>query len=364
MIGERIKQAREAAGLSLRGLAERVGVSAMAISKYEREESTPSSKVLLSLACELGVRTEYFFRGPTVSLSSIEHRKHHGLPKKEYDQVIADVTDQIERRMVLGELLPEAWSLPFDRPEQPSGIESNEDAEGVAAQVRNAWQLGTAPIQDLMDTLEEHGLKVFATPFGDAARFDGLSASVDDVPLVVVGTGQGWVGDRQRFTLAHELGHLLLAGRFPDDWGEKQQERACDRFAGALIAPEPEVRQALGNKRTWLEPQELFQLKHEFGLSMGAWTYRARDLGIITAQTMGKLWGLFRKRGWKQREPGEQYPQETARRFKQLVYRALAEDMIGESKAAELLGQSLYALRADRTFAGRAEEGPADAADQ
>ena len=97
---------------------------------------------------------------------------------------------------------------------------------------------------------------------------------------------------------------------------------------------------------------------------MGAWTFRARDLGIITAQTMGKLWGLFRKRGWKQREPGEQYPQETARRFKQLVYRALAEDMIGESKAAELLGQTLHELRADRTFADRTGEGPADAAHQ
>jgi transcriptional regulator with XRE-family HTH domain len=66
MIGERIKIARRAAGLSQRALAKAVGVSAMAISKYERELDTPGSDVLLRLAQALGVKTEYFLRPTTV----------------------------------------------------------------------------------------------------------------------------------------------------------------------------------------------------------------------------------------------------------------------------------------------------------
>ncbi|MGB0712307.1 MAG: helix-turn-helix domain-containing protein [Gammaproteobacteria bacterium] len=364
MLGERIKQARESAGLSLRALGERAGVTAMAISKYERDESTPSSKVLIGLSKALGVRTEYFFRGARVTLERPDYRKHPKLPKKEHDKVIADVTDQVERRMALGKVLPEAWELPFDRPKFRQQVATMDDIEVVADKARSAWDLGTNPIQDLMDTLEEHGLKVFTTRFGDAARFDGLTASVQGMPLVVVGEGKGWVGDRQRFTLAHELGHQLLEGRLPKGWGEDEIERACHRFAGAFLVPASEVRQALGNKRNWLEPQELYQLKHEYGLSMNAWSFRARDLGIITQQTFGKYWGLVRKRGWKEREPGDQYPVETARRFKQLVYRALAEEMIGESKAAELLGQSIQQLKAERGFTDDSGAHSDDVADQ
>jgi len=108
------------------------------------------------------------------------------------------------------------------------------------------------------------------------------------------------------------------------------------------------VPKALGEHRTWLEPQELNLLKDEFGLSMGAWTYRAFDLGILRKQTMQSIWRHFRAKGWKEKEPDPQYPQEQPRLFAQMVYRALAEDMFGESKAAELLGKSVSEFRTIR----------------
>lgn len=74
--------------------------------------------------------------------------------------------------------------------------------------------------------------------------------------------------DRQRFTLAHELGHLLLAERLADG---PLDEKACDRFAGAFLAPCGAVRQLLGPERHRLEWAELHMLKHEFGLSMAGW---------------------------------------------------------------------------------------------
>jgi Zn-dependent peptidase ImmA (M78 family)/transcriptional regulator with XRE-family HTH domain len=348
MIGERIKRARKAAGLNQRELAELANVSAMAISKYEREENTPSSSVLLALSKALGVRTEYFFRQVDVNLGEVEYREHDKLPAKEESKVLADVTEQVERWIALEGFMPTPWSTPFELPDNlPEKIASLDDIESLCESLRHAWDLGLNPIPDLIDTLESKGVKVFITRYDGHKKFNGLSTVVNGSPLVVV--GKHWPGDRQRFTLAHELGHLVLKGRLTKKL-EPKEEAACHRFAGAFLAPALMVRKALGEHRTWLEPQELNLLKDEFGLSMGAWTYRAFDLGILRKQTMQSIWRHFRAKGWKEKEPDPQYPQEQPRLFTQMVYRALAEDLFGESKAAELLGMSVMDLHACRNM--------------
>lgn len=344
MLGVRVKQARTTAGLSLRDLAEKVGVSAMALSKYERDEINPSSEVLMSLARALNVRVEYFFRRAQVELVEVDFRKHAKLSKRDEDQVLADVREQVERWQTLEEIIPSSWPEQFKIPDGlPAEVATMDAIEGVAEAVRSAWKLGTNPIRDLMEELELEGIKVIVTPHDGDKKFDGLVALANGKPVIVV--GQGWPGDRQRFTLAHELGHLVLRGRLAADLDE---ERACHRFAGAFLAPRQEAIRALGESRSRLEPQELHLLKHEWGLSMGGWIHRAQDLGVINRTTAGKLWGYFSSRGWREKEPGTPYPNERVQRFHQLVYRALAEDFIGESKAAELLGIGVANLRALR----------------
>lgn len=344
MIGLRIKRAREVAGLNQRALAEVIGVSAMAISKYERDEITPSSPVLIALAKALNVRVEYFFRQVTAELTDVDYRAHDKLPAKEEAKVIADVEELIERWLELEEFIPTPWSRMFKVPSGlPKSIAALDEIENVATKVRQAWALGLNPIPDLIDTLETKGIKVFVTQHGDHKHFEGLSARVGGSPVIVVA---GHIpGDRQRFTLAHELGHLILKGRLV---AKLNEEAACHRFAGAFLVPRDKVFAALGQRRTWLEPQEIHSLKHEYGLSMQGWIYRAMDLEILSKTHAGMLWGYFRKRGWKETEPGRPYPNEIPRLFEQLVYHSLAEDIIGEAKAAELLRMSVAQLHACR----------------
>ena len=351
MIGERIKQARTAAVLSLRELAEKVGVSAMAISKYETGKSTPSSGVLLSLSKALGVPVEYFLRTERVELEEVEYRKHTKLPKKLLRQIEGDVLEQVERYLELEHVFPTLPIKPFKIPEGlPARINDYAEIERVADIVRQAWDLGSNPIPELTDTLEEHGIKVFQTKLFHANRFDGLAATVNGMPIIVV--GEDWPGDRQRFTLAHEFGHLLLKGRLS---GTLDEEKASNRFAGAFLVAKSVVFHELGQRRRWLEPQELCVLKKVYGLSMAGWVHRASDLGILADVHYQAMMRLFRARGWHKKEPCEHYPREKMQLFTQLVYRALAEELIGESKAAELLRVPLkkfYSLRNMETIHG------------
>jgi len=347
MIGLRIHQARKATGLSLRALADKAGITAMAISKYETGKSTPSSGVLLALAKALNVRTEYFFRPVKVELKEVEYRKHSKLPIKTLRQIEGDVVEQIERFIELEQLLPNGPVQTFKLPDDlPATISTLDEIEGVATRLRAAWDLGVDPIPVLTDMLEERGIKVFQSP-AIPGNFDGMTAKVGGIPVIVVSSHAP--GDRQRFTLAHELGHLVLRGRLAAGVDE---EAAAHRFAGAFLAPESEVRKELGQQRTWLEPKELDVLKQAYGLSMQAWMHRAKDLGILSDTRYVEMRKFFRARKWTKTEPGEQVPAERPQLFVQLVFRALAQDLIGESKAAELLRLTLFEFNKQRSMQG------------
>lgn len=277
MIGRRIKQARQAAGLSQR-----------------------------ALAGALNVRTEYFFRPETVELKETEYRKHARLPKKVLARVEGSVIEQVERLLELERIMPSTPISTFDLPNRiPQPVTDLEDLEDAAVELREHWNLGLNPIPDLTDTLEEHVIVVLQTAEHGQHRFDGLVAMVDE-------------------------------------------ERAANRFAGALLAPKPVVLRELGNRRRRLEPRELWILKGIYGLSMGGWLHRANDLGILPDVHYRAMLKHFRARGWHTKEPWTQYPQEQPKLFHQLVYRALAEDLISESKAAELLGSTLREFRKAR----------------
>ena len=348
MFSTRLHRARKAAGLSLRDLGELVGVSHAAIKKYEDGAAMPSSDILIALARALKVRSEYFFRPDPVALEGIEYRKRSSLPKKRLDAITHEVIDQIERRIELENLFPQSPVKSFAMIDGiVEHLASMDQIEDVAERVRSAWDLGLDPIPDLIDVLETNGIRVFMIEADAENKFDGLAARVNDMPIVVV--GRHWPGDRQRFTLAHELGHLMLEGRLADGLNE---EMACNRFAGAFLFPRASVLQELGQYRNAIELKELGLLKDEFGLSMAGILYRARDLSVITPAYRDEQTKLFRFKGWFRKEPGNDYPTEKAHIFEQLVFHALAEEYIGESKAAELMNMPLQQFRRVRSMEG------------
>ncbi len=333
-LGERIKTARVARGLSLRALSEKVGVSAMAISKYERDLDMPSSAVLLRLAQVLGVKVEFFFRQQNVQLSEPAYRKRITLPRKQERMVLAEIQEWLERYLEIEsffdlEGIPR-FSLPDEKERQ---IASMRDVEDAAMALRAAWGLGLDPIESMVELLEDHGVKVGLVNGHD--KFDACTIWANQA-MPVIAVKRDVPGDRQRFNLAHELGHLVL-----EPTSEMDEEEAAYRFAGAFLVPEPKVRFELGQHRDVLNLYELHLLKHKYGLSMQGWIYRARDLGVLSKGVAGRLFKLFQQKGWRRMEPGDQLPPEEPQRMRRLILRALAEGLISQSRGAELLGKSL-----------------------
>ena len=338
MIGRRLRVARAAAGLSLRDLEARIGrrVTAQAISKYERDEAVPGSGVLIALADALHVPVDHLAGDPELVLDSVEFRKKKLSGRREQAQVEGKVLHLLERYLTVEALLglPSVeWDRPRDAPYPVVGDVA--EAEYAARGLRTDWKLGIDPIPNVVELLEGRGIKVLAV---DLPTIDGLAARVrrgDGDAAAVVVVNRGTWGERQRFTLAHELGHIALqvAARL-------DVEKAAQRFAGAFLMPAEALRAEIGAHRSSIGWNELFDLKRIFGVSVQALAYRCRDLGIVGPVLFRRLFHDFSRFGWRQppfREPFAM-PGETPKRFERLCLRALAEGTISEAKAAELMG--------------------------
>jgi Zn-dependent peptidase ImmA (M78 family)/DNA-binding XRE family transcriptional regulator len=327
--GQRIKQARKANTMSLRDLAEKVGVSPMAISKYERDLDMPGSGVLLRLAEALDVSVDFFFRPPAAPVLLQAYRKHAALGVKEQEAVQMRIQEWLERYLEVESFFSDEGRLVS----LPSySIDSIAQVEEAASGLRELWNLGLDPIENLTQLLEDQGIKVGLV--SGFEHFDACTFKAGEAPVIV--SKADLPGDRQRFNLGHELGHLVLNVNDRLD-----SETVCHRFVGAFLVPAEAARFELGTRRTTLDMNELFLLKHKYGLSMQAWIFRAKDLGIISENEAANLHRYIRANGWNRNEPGKPLPSEKPLRMERLVYRLLAEDLISRSRAQELLGEPL-----------------------
>lgn len=344
LFAQRLRSARMLSGLSLQELADKLEttISRQALHKYETGDVMPDSAMLDALANALGVRPDFFFREREIELGEIEFRKLEKLPAKEENKIVEEVKDMLARYLELEEILNIGSS--FENPLQGYPVNSFDDIEAAAIKLRKYWNLGTDPIANAIQLLEDNHIKVIQVNAGDS--FDGMQAWVNgNIPVIAVNMDQLKSADRIRFTVMHELCHLLLKDITNHE--KKQKEICCHQFAAAMLLPAEAIKKQLGESRKKIMFQELGLLKKEYGISMQAIIMRARDLQIITESYCKQFFFLFRQMGWKQAEP-EEYnysSEEASSRFSQLLYKALAEEVISVSKAAALNNQLVAEFR-------------------
>ncbi|MHB8974937.1 MAG: helix-turn-helix domain-containing protein [Pirellulaceae bacterium] len=329
MIGDRIRQARLAVGLTQDQVVERLAkaghqLTKAALSKYEKKKSEPKQTLLVLLGRVLGVKPSYFISEPTLAIEWLAYRKQTKLSKSKQEQIKAYAEKVVEHQAWLQSTFYPKQSASFPKPIRGR---TAEDAERASQSLRKNWGLGNAPIDSLVEMVEDKG--GFVVRYRESGvEFDGLSGTLDGRPVIVVNPGTHV--DRCRYNVAHELGHVLT---FCPDISEKDREFVAHRFAASLLVPASVALQELGEKRRHVDFGELGVLKEKYGLSMQAWVRRAKDLEIISESKYKSLCIEFSSRGWRQREPFGYQGHEEPKKLVQMTRRAVAEGIISPDEA-------------------------------
>ena len=339
--GARLKAARKMAGMTQQELADATKnlITKQAISKYEKGKMFPASDILIAISKALGVKTGYFYRQSQVKLTGLEFRKKSKLSKRDEKRVKYQTLDFLDRFMEIESVMGQ--QTVFDNPLKDSAIKNLDDVEDAAKRLREAWGLGTAPVSNLMELLEDKGVRILEVDLPE--QFDGLSAWAEVTPVISVNRNHDLV--RKRFTIVHELAHLIL------NFGECSHgdlEKLCHNFAGAFMVPKEKMIEELGPQRSRVTFLELKKLKGIYGISLMALMVRAKNIGIVNDNSYKKFFILANKNGWrsgKKAEPGHYIGREYANRFRQLVSWAVAEEIITMSKGAELMNVGLPEFR-------------------
>ncbi len=336
---ERLKTARLLAGLSLRQLEVSLSskVSYTSINKYEKGQMQPDTSTILRLAKVLNVTPAYFFEMNSIHLGEINFRKQSSLTLGEVEQIKEKTKDKVQRYIEAERLLN--ISKPFNNPIAKKQVKDKSRAEEMAEIVRSEWGLGSNPIPNVIEMLEENRVKVIEIEASD--KFDGLSTYIDGgIPVAVV--NDSFTIERKRFTALHELGHLMMNIKIDH---EREKENACHRFAGALLLPESEVKKKLGEKRSNIAIGELVAIKEEYGISAQAIMRRALDADIISPLAYKHF---FMKIAGNKREAGlgSYKGIEKSYRLLQIVFRLLSEGVINIERASALAGMHLPEFRA------------------
>jgi Zn-dependent peptidase ImmA (M78 family)/transcriptional regulator with XRE-family HTH domain len=343
--GQRLKAARVMAGLSMDGLVKRMRgrISKQAISKYENGLMMPDSSVLIALAEALDVGVDYFFSENRLVVEGINFRKRSSLGKKCMDSLLAKVNDGLERYIELESFYPD--TPVFSNPFESRTISCRGDIESASFFLRQAWGAGEdAPVANVVDLLEEHGIKIME--FAEDDSFDELSGLVNDNLFIVLNANMP--ADRKRLTALHELAHLCLS--FNPSLGESEKEKLCHSFGGAFLLPENVLERELGTKRSEISLFELASLKKQYGISMQAIMHRAVSCGIISQYSYEHFSMMVSAKGWRKVEPVSYPVPEEPQRFKQLLHRALSENLVSVSKAAYLGGMSIGELQHEQAL--------------
>ncbi len=339
---ERFKAARSLKGFSLQDVANLLGnkVTRQALYRYEKGEVLPNSEMLADLAKVLEVHPDFFFRTTKVEIEEVSYRKLQ-ISAKEEARIKSQTKDYLSRYLEIEEILGirEDFVNPLA---DEKAVSSFDDIEPLAEKLRKEWGFGYSPLSSVAELLENNNIKVLVLDVDKA--FDGLQTFANgSIPVIAYNKKKLDKPDRIRFTLLHELGHLLL--KFDDGLTLKEKERLCNHFAGELLLPKRLMQKEFGVSRSKLDIHELSIVKKEYGASMQAIVMRANSLGIVSDYFKKYFFELLDENGWRVTEPVDCSFNETPNRFKQLVYRAMIEELISFSKAAALQDITVAELR-------------------
>lgn len=294
IVPSRMTEAREARAMSMEDLADDIGVTRQSISKYEKGIVSPSPEMLQAISFTLDFPAEFFYKpeeSTNADSSPLFFRSSSNISKKVKTACRYQIkwTDEIKKLL---EKYVEFIKLNLPCIDGDYEDLASEDIEELALSIRNKWGIDNDPVGDLIGLLENEGIIVtqFATSnFCAFKGIDAFSSWKDGTPYILYhSVSKSAV--RTRFSILHELGHLIMHSSIMEDDSVKKNvvdfaDMQADRFAAAFLLPATSF-----PKDVWSTSLvSLEAIKRKWGAAMSTIIKRCETLELLTENQINYL---------------------------------------------------------------------------
>ena len=286
--------AREARGLTQAELAEEIGISATNLSKMERADIGISNGLVETISDKTCFPPHFFYQGGDIVPENLNYRKREVVAQKLITPIHAKVN--IVRKHV--HFLTMALNIQ-NTPVPVMEVTEAQTPQIIAAKLRKLWKVETPIIADLTKLIEDNGIIIKSFPF-NTDRVDSRSILTDD-KFPIIFFNESLLGDRQRFSLAYELGQLIMH-TFSIVPLDRSVSHEANAFAAEFLMPAKDI---IADFKDGVTIPLLGELKRKWKVSMISLLYRADDLGLLSPNQKRYLIQQFNQLKIRRREPME-----------------------------------------------------------
>ena len=339
--------ARESRGMTQKDLAMALDINQGWLSRAESGLREISPLLLEKAAKILNYPIDFFYQeDPLYGLgtTNLFNRKRQSVPVKTIHRIQAQLNI---KRLQVQRLLQSVDIPPCNIPQYDID-EFNDSPIDVANTLRAYWKVPSGPIDSLVDLIENNGGIVIEFDF-QTSKIDAMSIAFPDIPPLFFINPQV-PKSRLRFTLCHELGHILMH----QNALTPEIEQQADQFASEFLLPSREIKPYFLDS---ISISKLIDLKMYWKVSMQAILVKAKNLDTITPSNYSSLWIALGRCGYRKNEPAEDcMPQESPTLLTEIVdlyknnFHYTSSELgqllyINESEVNELYYRNSYKLR-------------------
>ncbi|MBV8824893.1 MAG: ImmA/IrrE family metallo-endopeptidase [Bradyrhizobiaceae bacterium] len=300
IVPERIREAREARGLTAEEFAEKIGISRQAVGQFEIGQTTPSAQTMSAIIGVTAQPPGFFTDARKRAVEDFGTPFWRSLKRMTRPDRLR-VTRRLEWAWDVVHYLEQFIDLPtINLPAVDWDFETGNDEqlERITGIVRDDWSLGRGPIFNLAAVLEANGVILLREKV-ECEDMDAVSRWQGGRPFILCSADKNSL-PRENFDLAHELGHLLLHhGIEVTPETLNKLERQANYFAAAFLLP----RATFAREVISTSVHYFLKLKERWRVSVAAMIYRSRDLAILSKSQVEYLWRQLSARGMRKEEP-------------------------------------------------------------
>ena len=341
--------ARQYRGRSQESVAEVAGLNQGHYSRIENGllPEGPSEENVERIASSLGFRPSFFYLSSDVAGLPISVHPMNRKKASVGEKALKSIHAELNVRLIHLRKLLQAVELSAELPLPWIDVDEGGGPPSVARTVRRQWGIPDGPIRNLTELCERAGILVIWCDLDEAV--DGVTMRIRDLPTCIF-LNKKVSADRMRFSLAHELGHVVMH-RYPTDTIEDE----ANAFAGEFLVPERELKRQLIGRRLTLEV--LARQKAYWRVSMNFLILHTSRIGYINKNQAEYLWKQMAVRGWRTHEPDETaFERERPTLFEKVVQlhaQELGYDLSDFSKFLDISETDIHGLYGDILPAGK-----------